>query len=33
MFRLELRALLDGWTALIDRERAQTGQDAEVDSA
>jgi len=23
IFRLELRALLDGWTALIDRERAQ----------
>jgi TetR/AcrR family tetracycline transcriptional repressor len=32
MFRLELRALLDGWTALIDRERAQIGQGAEVDS-
>ena len=26
MFRLELRALLDGWTALIARERAADGQ-------
>jgi TetR/AcrR family transcriptional regulator, tetracycline repressor protein len=33
MFRLELRALLDGWTALITRERDEDGRGAQAGPA